>query len=55
MDGNNAKREDAGKHCQVEDIRICTVCGSSDIKIDGDLINCNKCGAVLCFEHRKGL
>ena len=41
------------KHCQEDGIMICTRCGSTNIKIDGDTISCNDCNAILCFEHKE--
>ena len=52
MDSNHEQKMDSIKHCQVEDIRICTRCGSTNVKIAGDMINCNDCNAILCFEHK---
>ncbi|MGQ0376873.1 MAG: hypothetical protein ACT4OW_05150 [Nitrososphaerota archaeon] len=40
------------KHCQADGIMICTRCGSTNIKIDGDAFSCNDCNAILCFEHK---
>ncbi|MBS3925703.1 MAG: hypothetical protein KGZ34_03300 [Nitrosarchaeum sp.] len=52
MDSNHEQKMDSIKHCQVEYIRICTRCGSTNVKIVGDVINCNDCNAILCFEHK---
>ena len=51
MDGNREQKTEPIKHCQVDEIRICTRCGSINVKIEGDIINCNDCNAILCFEH----
>lgn len=53
MDSPSDQKIDPMKHCQVDDIRICTKCGSANIKIEGDTIYCNDCNAILCFEHKK--
>ena len=52
MDGNHKQKTDPMKHCQVDEIRICTRCGSTNVKIEIDTIYCNDCNAILCFEHR---
>lgn len=51
MEGPQQEKVDPIKHCQVDDIRICTKCGSTNIKIDGDNIYCKDCKTILCFEH----
>ncbi len=43
---------DPMKHCQIDNIRICTQCGSSNIILDRDTIFCNDCNKILCFEHK---
>jgi len=51
MDSNHKQKTEPIKHCQVDEIRICTRCGSINVQIEGDIINCNDCNAILCFEH----
>jgi hypothetical protein len=51
MDGNHEQKIDPMHHCQVDKIRICTRCGSSNVVIDGDIITCKNCDAILCFKH----
>jgi hypothetical protein len=51
MKNQHKQRDDPMKHCQVDRIKICTRCGSINIKIEGDTIACNDCNAILCFEH----
>ena len=53
MDGNREQKTEPIKHCQVDEIRICTRCGSTNIKIEKDTIYCNDCNAILCFEHKE--
>ncbi|MEX0640375.1 MAG: hypothetical protein WD183_05080 [Nitrosopumilaceae archaeon] len=53
MDSPPEQKIDPIKHCQIDEIKICTKCGSNNIKIDGDNIYCNDCHAILCFEHKK--
>ena len=52
VEGPGNFREDGINHCQVKDIKICTRCGSKNIKIQGDSITCNDCNAILCYEHQ---
>lgn len=52
MDSNHEQKIEPVKHCQVDEIRICTRCGSTNVIIDGDIINCNDCDAILCFKHQ---
>ena len=54
MDGPKDENTSASKHCLVEDIKICTRCGSSNIVIEGKSVTCNDCNAILCYEHRDG-
>jgi len=55
MDSQHRQIPDLMKHCQVDEIRICTRCGSTNITIENDTIYCNDCGAILCFEHKDQL
>lgn len=52
VESQHVEKPDSMKHCQVDEIRICTRCGSTNIKIEKDTIYCNDCDAILCFEHR---
>jgi len=53
MDSQHIEQPDPMKHCQVGEIRICTRCGSTNVKIEGDNIACNVCNAILCFKHKE--
>jgi hypothetical protein len=53
VDSQRIESPDPMKHCQVDDIKICTRCGSTNVKIERDTIYCNDCNVILCFEHKK--
>jgi len=53
MKSQHKQKTDPMKHCRVDGIRVCTKCGSINIKIEGDTIICNDCNAILCFEHKE--
>lgn len=52
MDGTQEQIEEVINHCQVDDIKICTRCGSINVKIQGEIITCNECDAILCYKHQ---
>ena len=53
MDGPSDSHDDTMKHCQGINIKICTICGSKNIKIQDESITCHDCNAILCYEHKK--
>lgn len=52
MDSPKEQTNEAINHCQVDGIKICTRCGSTNIKIQGEIITCNECNAILCYQHQ---
>ena len=52
VENQHVEKPDSMKHCQVDNIKICTRCGSTNIKIEKDTIYCNDCNTILCFEPR---
>ena len=52
MDSFEEQDDESSKHCLVKDIKICTRCGSTNLKIEGEAITCNDCNAILCYEHK---
>jgi len=53
VENSSIDKPEAMNHCQVAGIKICTRCGSINIRIDGDMIMCNDCNAILCYEHKQ--
>lgn len=52
MDSTQKQINKAINHCQVNGIKICTRCGSINIKIQDESITCNDCNAILCYQHQ---
>ena len=38
----------SSKHCVEDDVKICTMCDSTNLKIKGESITRNDCNAILC-------
>ncbi|MCA9812880.1 MAG: hypothetical protein KC483_08475 [Nitrosarchaeum sp.] len=55
MDNPKEEMNEPSKHCVEDDVKICTMCGSANLKTEGEAITCNDCNAILCHEHKKGI
>lgn len=52
MDSPQKQINETINHCKVNGIKICTRCGTINIKIQDEIITCDDCNAILYYQHQ---